>query len=255
MLGGASTEQSSPVKGTSDWTKVSTRFVVPEGTGVVRVRAGLSSKDNKGAKAWLDDLSLVKVSRSANESNKNEATKSEAPKAPGGSLLANGGFEQSRDDSSDPESWFATRWPKTPGHFLMDSSSSVAHSGKRSVTVEIGDSHPDDQRVAYNWTAVAQGWKVGETYELSGWIKTENVKKTAFIMAQFWNEEGKMIGGATTQFVAPVKGTTDWTRASTRLKVPEGTDVVRIRAGLSSQDNRGAKAWLDDISLTKVASN
>jgi hypothetical protein len=42
---------------------------------------------------------------------------------------------------------------------------------------------------------------------------------------------------------------------STRLKVPESTSLVRIRAGLSSDGNRGAKAWLDDISLVKVASN
>jgi hypothetical protein len=119
--------------------------------------------------------------------------------------------------------------------------------------VEIGDSHPE-ARIAYNWTAPAQGWKAGETYELSGWVKTENVNHPAFIMAQFWGEEG-LIGGATTQKAFPVKGTTDWTRVTTRLKVPEGTGELRIRAGLSSLDNRGAKAWLDDISLVKVASN
>jgi hypothetical protein len=76
-------------------------------------------------------------------------------------------------------------------------------------------------------------------------------------MAQFWNEEGKegkMIGGETTQWAFPVKGTTDWTRVSTRLTVPEGTGVVRIRAGLSSQKNQGAKAWFDDLSLVPVAS-
>ncbi len=252
MIGGAWTEPASPVKGTTDWTKVSTRFVVPEGTGVVRIRAGLSSQSNKGAKAWLDDLSLVAVPRSANESNKNESAKSGAAAAPVASLLANGGFEEVQENSNDPQAWFGTRIPQTAGHFLL-ASSSVAHSGKRSAVVEIGDSHPD-RKVAYNWTAVAEGWKAGETYDLSGWIKTENVKHTAFIMAQFWSEDG-MVGGATTQFTSPVKGTTDWTRVRTRLKVPEGTKVVRIRAGLSSKDNRGAKAWLDDLSLVKVASN
>jgi beta-lactamase regulating signal transducer with metallopeptidase domain len=242
------------VRGTADWTRVSTLLRVPEGTASVRIRAGLTSQGNKGAKAWIDDLSLVKVSRSANEENKNKSAKNKAAGLPGGLLLANGGFEEIQENSNDPEAWFGTRIAKTAGHYLL-ASSSVAHGGKRSAVVEIGDSHPD-RRVAYNWTAEAKGWKAGETYELSGWIKTENAKNTAFIMAQFWDGEGenpKMIGGATTQFSSPVKGTTDWTRASTRLTVPEGTKVVRIRAGLSSQGNPGAKAWLDDISLVAVA--
>jgi beta-lactamase regulating signal transducer with metallopeptidase domain/elongation factor P hydroxylase len=249
MIGGATTQFSSPVKGTTDWTRVSTRLKVPEGTGVVRIRAGLASEENLGAKAWFDDVSLVKVARSANESTRNEAAR-----APGASLIANGGFEESQEESDDPESWYGTRIPQTAGHFQL-SSSSVAHRGERSVFVEIGDSHPD-RKVAYNWTAVAKGWKAGETYELSGWVKTENAKRTAFIMVQFWDEEGqdgKMIGGATTQFSDPVRGTTDWTRVSTRLTVPEGTGVVRIRAGLASEENLGAKAWFDDISLVKVA--
>jgi beta-lactamase regulating signal transducer with metallopeptidase domain len=225
-----------------------TTMIVLTGLATIRIQAAAQAPPAKSEAA-------------KNEADKNEAAqrksaKDEAAKTSDQSLLANGGFERSRDDSNDPVSWFATRWPKTPGHYLMAASSSVAHGGKRSVFVEIGDSHPDDQRVHYNWTTVAQHWQPGETYELSGWIKTEDVKKTAFIMVQFWDEEGKdgkIIGGATTQYSSPVTGTTDWTRASTRLKVPEGTGAVRIRAGLSSEGNRGAKAWFDDISLAKVA--
>jgi hypothetical protein len=72
-------------------------------------------------------------------------------------------------------------------------------------------------------------------------------------MAQCWNKDRtRIIGGTTTQWDYPIAGTTDWIRVSTRLKVPEGTSVVRIRAGLSSQDNPGAKAWFDDLSLVAV---
>lgn len=245
------------VTGTTDWTRVSTLLRVPAGTASVRIRAGLTSQDNKGAKAWLDDISLVKVSPNANGRYRNPSAKKESAPLPGGLLLANGGFEELQERSGDPQAWYGTRIPPTAGHFVL-ASSSIAHSGQRSAVVEIGDNHPDDRRVAYNWTAVAQGWKVGETYELSGWVKTEDVQHPAFVMAQFWNGEGvdkKLIGHATTQTAYPVKGTTDWTRVTTRLKVPEGTEELRIRAGLSSLDNRGAKAWLDDISLVKVNAN
>jgi hypothetical protein len=73
-------------------------------------------------------------------------------------------------------------------------------------------------------------------------------------MAQCWSKEGKRIlGGGSTQFTVPVAGTTDWTRVSARFKVPEGTGVVRIRAGLTSLENPGAKAWFDDVALVTVA--
>ena len=184
-----------------------------------------------------------------------ELAKAEPATAPVVSLLTNGGFEESREDSDDPEAWFGTRIPQTAGHFILSASSRVAHSGKRSVFVAIGEGHPET-KVAYNWTAVAEGWQAGETYELSGWIKVENAHHPAFIMAQCWDEEGKdgkIIGGTSTQFVFPVKGTRDWTRVSARLKVPAGTGVVRIRAGLASEGNLGAKAWFDDLSLVPVA--
>jgi beta-lactamase regulating signal transducer with metallopeptidase domain len=171
------------------------------------------------------------------------------------SLIANGGFEESEENSDDPQGWWATRLSKMAGHFYLAPSQFPTHGGKRSVVVEIGDNHPDD-RVDYNWTIVAKGWKAGETYELSGWVKVENAQRPAVIMATCRNEEtkqGKTIGFATTERQYPVTGTTDWTWVSTQLKVPEGTRVVRIRAGLSSQNNRGAKAWFDDLSLIAVS--
>ncbi|HEX5105587.1 MAG TPA: hypothetical protein VFV87_17330, partial [Pirellulaceae bacterium] len=253
IIGGATTQLVQPVTGTKDWTRVSTQLKVPEGTAELRIRAILSSQENRGAKAWFDDISLVKIGRSPVESLKDGPGKSRAANAGTASLISNGGFEVVQANSSDPQEWFGTRIPQTAGHYLV-ASSADSHRGNRSAVVEIGDNHPD-RPVAYNWTTEANGWRAGETYELSGWIKTESAKNPAFIMAQFWAGSGtekKMLGVAAAQRAFPVTGTSDWTRVSTRLTVPEGTDVVRIRAGLSSQDNRGAKAWIDDISLVKV---
>jgi len=187
-----------------------------------------------------------------NESAKNERAEDQPAMPPVESLIANGSFEERQEESDDPVAWFATRLPRTAGHFLLAVSPRVAHGGRRSVFVAIGESHPALQ-VYYNWTTEAKGWQAGETYELSGWIKVENANRPASIMAQCWSQDGKRIlGGASTQLKLPVQGTTDWTRVGTRLKVPEGTSVLRIRAGLSSQDNPGAKAWFDDLSLVKV---
>jgi hypothetical protein len=179
--------------------------------------------------------------------------KAEPARAPAVSLIANGSFEKLQEKSDDPEGWFGTRLPRTKGHYLLAVPTLLAHSGWRCAVVEIGDRHPASP-VHYNWTTDATGWQAGETYELSGWIRAENVKRPAFIMAQCWSKDRtRMVGFTTTQLDYPITGTTDWIRVSTRLSVPEGTGVVRIRAGLSSQDNLGAKAWFDDLSLIAVA--
>lgn len=206
------------------------------------------------AMIMLASLATIRI-QAADPSPPSEtgSAKDKPAQAPVVSLIANGGFEVPQEQSGDPQAWFGTRVPRTAGHFHLAVSPSVAHTGQRSVVVAIGESHPD-LRVSYNWTADAKGWQAGETYELSGWIKVENAKRPAVIMAQFLSENGqRMLGGATTEKTSPVQGTTDWTRVSTRLKVPAGTGVVRIRAGLPSQDNPGAKAWFDDISLVTVA--
>ena len=248
--------------GTSSFSTPTLQAAAHGGSLQCRVRRLLSptGKDSRMKKFVVIALALalsaggfarIQFATAQSPTAENDSAKAEPAKKSAASLLSNGGFEESRNNSEDPEAWHATRIPKTAGHYVLAASSKVAHSGKRSVFLEIGESHPA-AIVHYNWTAVAEGWKAGETYELSGWIKTENANRTAFLMAQCWDEEtkdGKIIGGASTQFVCPVKGTADWTRVTTRLNIPEGTTVVRIRAGLSSQENPGAKAWLDDISL------
>lgn len=196
------------------------------------------------------------------ESSKNETSKDEPTSSNTVSILPNGGFEQFEEETGDPLSWYATRIPNAggiglAGHYVLSASPKLAHGGKRSVAVAIGENHPS-LPVHYNWTTEVQGWKAGETYELSGWIKTENAQQPAFIMVQFWdkNEDPKarrMIGGAGTEKAFPIKGDTEWTKVSTRFTVPEGTGSLRLRAGLSSKGNRGAKAWLDDLALVKVA--
>lgn len=168
------------------------------------------------------------------------------------SLILNGGFEELQE-SGDPQSWFGTRVPRTMDHVKLAVSTTEAHGGERSVAVLIGDDHPEE-RIDYNWTIDAQGWQAGQTYELSGWIKVEDAARSAFIMTQFVGDPGMttLLGGASTEKSAPVQGTADWTRVSTRFVVPEGVRIIRVRIGLSSQGNSGGKAWFDDLSLVRV---
>lgn len=57
-IGFASTQNSHPVKGTTDWTLVKSDFTVPDGTKEVRIRAGIASPGNNGGKVWFDDITI-----------------------------------------------------------------------------------------------------------------------------------------------------------------------------------------------------
>jgi hypothetical protein len=196
----------------------------------------------------LAGLATIRL-RAADESPSADAA-TEGAQAP---LIPNGGFEEIRTETGDPVGWFGTRLPRTAGRFDLSIATAPAHNGQHSVMVSIGQNHPDE-RVDYNWTIDAQGWQAGETFELVGWIKVENATHPAVMMAQFLDEFGqRLLGAATTEKSSPIVGTADWTKVSTRFVVPEGTRIVRIRTGLSSQGNSGAKAWFDDLSLVKVA--
>lgn len=61
LAGHATTQFDYKVTGTSGWTKVGVVFTVPEETGSVRIRAGITAPSNRGGKAWFDDLRIVEI--------------------------------------------------------------------------------------------------------------------------------------------------------------------------------------------------
>jgi len=167
-------------------------------------------------------------------------------------LLIGGGFEQQSELQKSPADWFATEVPETKEFVRFEWDDRIAHTGERSVSIAIDVSHPDNM-IAYNWTKVVPACKVGKAYELSGWVKTENLGEPIWLLAQCWNEaRDNMLGFATTQKDYPIKGTSDWTRVGTVFTVPEGTAEVRVRAGVATRENRGGKGWFDDIQIVEV---
>ncbi|MCD6162131.1 MAG: hypothetical protein J7K40_06930 [candidate division Zixibacteria bacterium] len=92
-------------------------------------------------------------------------------------IVQNGGFENKSTANNDPNGWFATRVPQTAEHVLFDRDSEIVHSGSYSVSIEIKDSHPEDT-IAYNWMHSIEKFEIGKAYQLNGWIKTKDLKKT-----------------------------------------------------------------------------
>jgi hypothetical protein len=160
----------------------------------------------------------------------------------------NGGFEIKSLFNNEPVSWFATRVPQTKDFVVFAWDSTEHHSGSYSVSIAIDSTHPQDD-VYYNWTRNFEDFEIGKKYSISGWIKTENLKRPPSILVQCWDESNNMKGFFTTQKEYPIKGNMDWTLVKTDFIVPEGTATVTIRAGIQAPVNNGGKVWFDDIKI------
>ena len=87
----------------------------------------------------------------------------------------------------------------------------------------------------------------GKSYEVSAWVKTEDVcgGVTASLS---WNGDMGFLGRAET---APVEGTKDWTRVSVRTP-PMPERVYWCRVVLSAKPGSRGQAWFDGVSVTEV---
>jgi hypothetical protein len=161
----------------------------------------------------------------------------------------NGGFEIKKVNANEPQGWFATRVPQTSNFVKFVWDSTVKHSGSYSVSISIDSTHPNEI-IDYNWANSFPDFEINKKYSISGWVKTINVKTTAFLVVQCWTGSyNKMISFFTNQGRQPVTGTTDWKFVQYDFKVPEGTKIVLVRAGLAAPDNNGGKVWFDDINI------
>ena len=164
-------------------------------------------------------------------------------------FLADGGFETQISPAESQTDWYATELLHTKEFVSFEWDDQIVHSGERSVSIAIVASHPDEA-ISYNWTTVVPGCQVGKTYELSGWIRAEDLSGPAWIVIQCWDEaRTEMLELTSTHEEYPVIGTSDWTQAKVAFTVPADTAEVRIRAGIATPENRDGKVWFDDIAV------
>lgn len=232
VLRAATTHDNYPTKGTTEWTEVMTRLTIPEGTNVVDLRLRLKCPDNIGAKVWFDDITVRKT---------------EEQLGWGG---INGGFEYKAIYKYDPLGWYTSQVPEMEDYVTFAWDDTAMHDGERSVSIEIMADHPD-QHINHHWWAEVREYTIGETYELSGWVRTVRLKQPPMVVIQCWGKGAtEMLAMAGTQESYAITGNQNWTRVKAEVTIPEGTDKVVIRAGLAAPANAGGKVWFDDIAFT-----
>lgn len=168
-------------------------------------------------------------------------------------MLLNAGFERGVSNSVDD--WFATVVPRTADHVTFRHDSTERHSGNYSASISIAETHPSDT-IHYSWGqshAIAGNYVIGGIYEVSGWIKTNNLAESAWIMVQLWSgATNELLSGMNSSALFQITGTSDWTYVHQRFSIPQGATTVTVRAGLTAPANFGGTAWFDDIAVRPI---
>ncbi len=91
--------------------------------------------------------------------------------------------------------------------------------------------------------------KPGETYRLSGWIKTVDVVGSGYAFVAYYPMAGER--WIAPRDIAQVKGSGGWQKVSSTLVVPAGADSLSIRFGIYRAKGQ---AFFDDVRLEQVES-
>ena len=154
------------------------------------------------------------------------------PATLGKELIVNGSFEEMSGDM--PAGWPARTYRGSAQHRVAD----VSHSGERSI--EISAATAADTSVHFDLKVDRDS-----EYELSGWIKTENVVAGGH-------------GALLSLHAIPgqprsksLKGTHDWTQVKLRFQTGSAKSIS-INCLFGGWGTSTGKAWWDDVSLRKV---
>lgn len=160
----------------------------------------------------------------------------------------NGDFETKSFYNDTPADWYPTIIQRTKDFVVYGWDDKIKHSGDHSVSIKIIQNHPED-KIAYNWMTSFKDFKINQKYTLTGWTKTENLKSTPFFYIQCLDENNSITGFFTTEKSYHLVGTHDWSQVKLDFTIPDKTNEVLVRLGITAPENNGGQVWFDDIEI------
>ena len=216
--------------GTTDWKSYAHHYAVPAGAATVVISLDLG---NAVGKVWFDRVKLFVYDFDSSPLPAGTVAthpKSRSPsRTPTDNWLLNAGFEDI----------VSTDW----------SAFSVATPGRESIHCLFLENTKPEWNVSTQ-TVDFKGQSAA-TLVLSGWIRTEDVKKgnepfmAARFSVDFKNANNQQVGGWQGG-VGTIDGTTPWTRYEKQYPVPAGAVRAEVGAGLPRCTGR---AWFDDLAV------
>ena len=150
---------------------------------------------------------------------------------PAAELLTNGSFEDVKDGKT-------VGW-NVPKHWRFDDR--VGFNGTRGAAFE----NMDDVDF-YDYPRQAVPFEPGKRYEVTAWVKTENLTKEVRLCIEWLDAAGKLISGS--YVGANTSGTHDWKQLKGLTpQIPSETKSVHVII-LVKKGGLG-KAWFDNVSM------
>jgi tetratricopeptide (TPR) repeat protein len=167
------------------------------------------------------------------------------PPDPAGSLIWDGGFESGYDGGG-----YAWHFNRDARDLRISFSENEKHSGNKSMRIMFnGRKNLNFEDVCHNIAP-----QEGQTYLLSGWVKTQSLTSSEGIRLQIFAFAKSQDETALTD---DVRGTQDWKQLQLTWTAPPGAafGTVCLRRKMSDmpRSNIQGAAWIDDVSLTPVA--
>jgi hypothetical protein len=161
-----------------------------------------------------------------------------------GNLVFNGGFEQ--DPLSAGLDWHSWQQP----YLNLDFADRTAHSGARAFRADFTVPQNSEYELAYQLVPVVPG----QTYELSGYVKSEAITSDSGPRLRVIDPKCLVCLDTATQGTS---GTTDWHQITTQFTAGPTTDLIRLSVwrprGRSYPMEITGRVWFDDISLRPIS--
>lgn len=157
-------------------------------------------------------------------------------KAGGKNIVPNPGFEEL--DGGNPAAW-----NKVQKNWIIDTK--TAHSGKNSLRIT------NDDPESYTLMGCTIVPERGESYDISAWVKLQNVTGDgASFIVEYWGEAGKYMGG--TWDSPTLCGTADWQKLVFKNRImPKDESIKRITMTVFLSRKSTGTVWFDDIEISQ----
>lgn len=225
------------IQGKSDtWQKLNLTFTLAEdsiakdGSGNQLMRIGTDVNNSNNKELYIDDVELFEV----------EPLQPEEGNLLG--LLFDPDNVSNINSGWDGDGWM--HWVNTGASPSTSASidDTVAKTGISSFKLDNGSGNKSNSQLAIFPTLTP-----GKTYEVSAWVKTDNiVSDSAGVALEMQISEKDAFETAVTFSSEKITGTKDWTLLRMRFTYPE--NAKKIRVCLMNWDSTGA-AWFDAVTV------